>query len=113
MREGRSGVRLKRNVRNEQTIYTIAVTGGQIMTIRSLYLRTEQLWVHTGIAELVRETGKVERVPFWECHFCHHGSYEDAASIHHDKGCIIPLADKEFDVLNAQFTAALRGEERV
>lgn len=105
MREGRTGVRLKRN--GDKTVYTVKITGDQIMTIRSLYLRVEQTWVHHGIAELLRENGKVERVPFYECYYCHRGSYEGASAISHEQECIVSIADKEFDALNAQFVEVL------
>ena len=108
MREGRTGVRLKR--KEDKSVYTVHFTGDQIMTIRSLYLRVEQIWVHHGIAELVRENGKVERVPFWECHFCGKASYESAAAVVHAEECIVPIADKEFASLNAQFVAVLSKE---
>ncbi|SRR6266702_8620613 len=101
MREGRTGVRLKN--KHDKTVYTIQVTGEQIMLIRSLHLRIEQTWIHIGVAELLRESGKVERVPFWECYYCQRGSYENAASIPHSDDCIIPLADAEFGKMNEQF----------
>src|SRR6266568_7537582 len=101
MREGRTGVRLKN--KHDKTAYTIQITGEQIMLIRSLHLRIEQTWVHTGVSEIIRETGIVERILMYECHYCRHGSYENATSISHAKDCIIPLADAEFGKMNEQF----------
>ena len=80
------------------------------MLVRSLYLRIEQTWVHTGVAELIRETGNVERIPLYECYYCHRGSYENAAVISHASECIIPLADAEFGKMNAQFIEVLDKE---
>lgn len=93
--------------KEDKTLYTVTITGEQIKTIRSIYLRIETVYVHRGVAEIIGESGKVERVPLYECHFCHQGSYESIAAIPHTRDCIIPLADKEFDALNAQFIQVL------
>lgn len=87
----------------DNTLYTIQVTGEQIKTVRSLYMRIEMTWVHHHAAEYISETGKVERKMLHECHYCRQGSYENTGDIDHEKDCIIPLASKEFDALNAQF----------
>ena len=105
MREGRTGVRLKN--KHDKTVYTINITGEQIMLIRSLVLRIEQTWVHRGVCEVIRETQKVERIPFYECYYCNRGSYEDAASIPHSSDCIVTLADAEFGKLNEEFVRVL------
>lgn len=105
MRQGRTGVLLKN--KHDKTVYTIQVTGEQIMLIRSLYLRIEQTWVHRGVCEVIRETQKVERIPIYECYYCNRGSYEDAASIPHSDDCIVTLADAEFGKLNEQFLQVL------
>jgi len=105
MREGRPGVRLKN--KHDKTVYTVNITGEQIMLIRSLYLRIEQTWVHNGVAEVLRENNNVERIPFRECYYCHRGSYEDAASIPHSSDCIVTLADAEFGKLNEEFVRIL------
>lgn len=110
MRQGRTGVLLKN--KHDKTVYTIQVTGEQIMLIRSLYLRIEQTWIHNGIAELLRENNKIERVPFWECYYCHRGSYENAASIPHGDDCIVTLADAEFGKMNEQFMQVLDTEKK-
>lgn len=111
MRQGRTGVNLKN--KHDKTVYAVQITGEQIMLIRSLVLRIEQTWVHHGVAELLRENNHVERVPFWECHYCHRGSYESAASIPHADECIVTLTDKEFTVLNDQFIKVLSSEKKV
>lgn len=104
MRQGRTGVNLKN--KPDKTVYTVQITGEQINLIRSYSLRTEQLWVHCGISEQIRENGDVDRVPFWECYFCHKGSYRDADSIQHKETCVVPLADREFSAMNDQFIQA-------
>ena len=105
MREGRTGVRLKN--KHDKTVYTIQMTGEQIMLVRSLVLRIEQTWVHHGVCEVIRETQKVERIPIWECYYCSRGSYEDAASIPHADDCIVTLTDAEFGKLNEEFIKVL------
>ena len=84
--------------------YTIQITDEQIKLIRSLSLRTERLYTHRGVAELVQD-GEVKRVSYWECYFCGKASYESAAAIPHERKCIIPLMEKEYAGLNTQFLA--------
>lgn len=95
--------------KGDKTVYTVQVTGEQIMLVRSLYMRIEQMWIHNGVAEIVRENSFVDRVPLYECFFCHKGSYGDASAIPHTKECIIPLADAEWEKMNAQFIEVLNG----
>lgn len=97
--------------KKDETVYTIQITGEQIKTIRSVYMRIEQVYVHRGVAEIIMDDDKIERVSFFECYFCHKATYGRLSDIVHDKECIIPLAEKEFDALNGQFIKVLEGEK--
>lgn len=97
--------------KQDKTVYTVQITGEQIKTIRSVYMRIEQVYVHRGVAEIIMDDGKVERVPFFECYFCHQGTYGRLSDLAHTKDCTIPLAEKEFDTLNGQFIKVLEGEK--
>lgn len=98
-------VRLKNT--GKKQLHTIQMTEEQITLIRSFQLRTAQLWVNQIAQKHIKEGGEVQSVILWECWFCQRGSYQDAASIPHKKTCIVPLADAEFDQLNAQFIDVL------
>lgn len=113
MRKGQgthSKTSLPRKKKGDDIIYTVKITGEQIKTIRSFYMRTEQLYGHRGVTRMIQEDGTVKCVSMFECYFCGKGSYESAAAIPHEKDCIIPLAEKEFDALNAQFIDVLNKE---
>lgn len=106
MREGRTGVRLKN--KHDKTVYTVQITGEQIMLIRSLVLRIEQTWIGCRSSQVIRENNVVEHIPLYECYYCRRGSYEDAASIPHSADCIVTLTDAEFGKLNEEFIKVLQ-----
>lgn len=101
---------LRLKSKNDKTSYPVELTGEQIALTRSLYLRLTQLWLHNGVGEIVRENGFVDRVPLYECFFCHKGAYNDASAIPHDRDCIVVSADAEWGKMNAKFIAALNGD---
>ncbi|MGH2479438.1 MAG: hypothetical protein ACRDHW_07275, partial [Ktedonobacteraceae bacterium] len=46
-----------------------------------------------------------------ECHFCGQASLDGLATIQHKKDCIIPLAETEWEKMNAEFIRVLNLEE--
>lgn len=94
--------------KGDKTPLTVTLTEEQIMLIRSLYLRLEQMWVRNDVEPFIRANGDVDRRVVHECLYCRRGSIQSAAAIQHKETCIISLADAEWEKMNAEF---IRAEE--
>ena len=92
--------------KSEEKSYTITVTEEQIAFIRGLVHRVDMIWIRHDISRLVDENGTVKIAEVYECYFCNRGSRVCAATIVHEKDCVVALVEKEFNGLNTQFLAA-------
>lgn len=103
---------MKTRTKSDKTAYQVEITGEQIMLIRSLVLRMDQMWIHNSVSDYVGENGTLETNIVYSCWFCRKASYDGVGKIEHDKKCIVSEVSEEFEKLNAQFIQVLSKDEQ-
>jgi hypothetical protein len=91
--------------------YLVQLTDEQITLIRAMELRREMMWFRHEAALSLDDEGNVIRMMIVTCQFCGRGA-SNGTDIQHQKKCLIPLAEKEWEAMNAQFIDVLNAEEQ-